>query len=196
MALWATSIGPKPSFYFCLFCFSFLLAFGVKDNLFSPKVGQCCLLFSVCLCFSLVFCWTFLFHSLFLCLSLVVFFLPSLFSFLLLSFASLFLHLNSVLFHENNNIKQNSSILSVSWFPGLRCLSNPFFLSLFSYLNFVLCSTSMFHHSKKTSRKKETIFCEVGGCNIFFNNLCFPKCEKLFWGPIFGQVLVEFQKAL
>ena len=95
MAQRATSLGPKPSLFifFCFFCFVFvfflclfLICFKIGKPCFPPKKGNFCLFICVSLCFSLaVFGPPPFFPFLFLCLSLVILFLPS-FQFFHLSF--------------------------------------------------------------------------------------------------------------
>ena len=54
----------------------------------------------------------------------------------------------------------------------------------------------MFLVSKQTTKKTQMVGQE-GGCNYFcFINLCFAKCEKLwfFWGAFFEQILGDVQK--
>ena len=130
------------------------------------------------------------FLFLFLCLSVVLFFLPSFLSFffaffLFLVFVSFVPYLSSLLlFHEKKNIKIFNcncfpEIISLS-FGFLSCfsVSNPFFLSLFFFLilSYVFCSTSMFLVSKRTNWKaqKKTIatkrfvfFCEPVFCKMW-----------------------------
>ena len=119
MARRATSLDPKPSLF--LFCFVlFFCCFFVflgpphltlnppffvffffpffASNVFPLRKGHFCLLLRVSLCFSLAFFGLPLFQFLFLCLSLVIFFIfPSCLSFLL-SFHSLFFSLYFLFF--------------------------------------------------------------------------------------------------
>ena len=72
MAQRATSLGPQPSLFFCVF-----LCFPLEKPCFFPPKKHFCLVFSVSLCFSLAFFGLSLFHFLFLCLSLSCSFLSS-----------------------------------------------------------------------------------------------------------------------
>ena len=95
MAQRATSLGPKPSFYFffyflfCFFCFPFFVLNRKKKPVFAPKKGNFCLFICVSLCFSLAFLGLPLFFpfSFFVSLLFFSFFLPSCFSFLFLVLA-------------------------------------------------------------------------------------------------------------
>ena len=214
MARRATSLGPKPSlfYFFCFFFFSFLSLLLIdKKPCFPPRKGHFCLFLSVSLSFSLAFFGLPLFQFLFLCLSLVLFFLFSFLSFffaffLFLVFLSFFPFLSSLLlFHERNNIKTLncnffSSIFFFFWFPVLFFLSNPFFLSLlfFLILSYVFCSTSMFL-VEKIKVEKNTNFWSKGGLqqNVFFYEPVFCKMWKVivfFFCPFFWPILVDVQK--
>ena len=198
------------SFAFFLVVFSFLSLLLSEKPVFPLKKGIFCLFLSVSLCFSSAFFGLPLVQVLFLCLSLVLFFLSSFlsffFCFLLVPSFSLFLSF-SVFFGfvswKANNIKRfNCKVFFHQscvffWFPVLFSLSNPFFLSLFFswYSVMFFCSTSMFLVSKNTSWKTPN-FGQKGSCNkTVFYNLCFAKCEKLsFFWPLFGKFLVDVKK--
>ena len=108
---------PYLFFLFVFFWFSFfflvhfLSLFLIEKPCFPPKKGHLLFFLSVSLSFSLAFFRLPLFHFLFLCLSVFLFFLPSVLSFFFASFlflvlVSFFLFLSSVLlFLEKNNIK-------------------------------------------------------------------------------------------
>ena len=136
-----------------------------------PKKGHHCLLLSVSLCFSLAFYWTSLCRSLFLCLSLVIFFLPSFFSFFFdflcfLVFAPLFLCL--LLFHEKNNIKiLNYKVCFINPFCFLVSCLVLSFKSLFLIIVFLISSCAFVQHQCFSFQKakfftKETVFGQEG----------------------------------
>ena len=159
VALWATSLGPKPSLFIVLlfFCLAFsFLCFLIQKTLFPLEKVIFCLFLSVSLSFSLAFFglplfqFLFFFFSLSLSLSLsrscpffflLVFFIAF---FWFLVFVSFFPFLSSLLlFHERNNIKiLNCKVFLHQYFLFLvSCLvflSNPFFLSLL-FPDFNLC---------------------------------------------------------
>ena len=66
--------------FLLLFLFAFLALLWIEKPVFPPKKGHFCLFACVSRCFSLALFWPPPFHFLFLCLSLVLFFLPSCFS--------------------------------------------------------------------------------------------------------------------
>ena len=198
--------------YVCLFfcCFSFLsLLLSEKKPVFPLKNGIFCLFLSVSLCFSWAFFGLPLVQALFLCLSLVFFFLSSFLSFffaffwflLLLSF-SLFLS-SLLLFHEKSqhqNIKLQCFFVNpVSFLVFCRVFS---LKSLFSYFCFLadfqlssLLNISVFGFKKTQVEKHQ--FGSKGGLqqNVFFNNLCFAKCEKLsFCLTLSWPIFVDVQK--
>ena len=106
----ATSLGPKPSFFF--YAFPFLFAFKSHKKTWFPsrKTGHSCLIFSVSLSFSWVFFPPPLFP--FLCLSLALFclhcFVYFFLCFLLFSCFCFIIFLPSWLFffHEKKNIRK------------------------------------------------------------------------------------------
>ena len=133
---------------------------------------------------SLLVCTLSLFFSCFFVFS----FLVVLFFVTLLVFVAVLSRLVSLLlFHDNNNIKILdvkgffSSIFSVSFgFPVSLCLSNPFFLSLFSLFSSVCFGEDeCFHLSKKTISKTP----------IFV--LHFVKHNRFYWGPFCRQNMVD-----
>ena len=193
----ATSLGPKPSFFYYIFVlfvffFSFLSLLVIdKKPCFPPRKGHFSL-FLECLplflrCFSLVLFFLSSFPSLFFAFFLFPWFC------LFLSFFFLFLS-SLLLYHERNNIKilnckVFSSILSFFGFAVL------FFSYLFFFPDFKLCllfNINVFGFKKH--KLKNTNLGSRGGLqqNGFITNLCFAKCEKLsfFCCPFLGQILV------
>ena len=210
----ATSLGPKPSLFVCfviLLFFSFLSLLLSEKNRFSPKKGIFCLFLSVSLCFSWAVFDLPLVQFLFLCLSLVLFFLPSCLSFLLFFWLLLFFSLSFFFcllcfcFMKNNNIKLlNCKVLfffrsCVFFFRFLSCL---LFEIPFSYLCFFCWFSVLFLFNInvfgfKKHKLKNISFWSNGGLQQkhYIYNLCLAKCEKLcFFGPFFGQFLVDVQK--
>ena len=208
MARRATSLGPKPSLVYFV-CFVFFLFFSFlslllksKTLLFPLEKGIFGLFLSVSLSFSLAFFGLPLFQFLFLCLSLVRFFLFSFLSFffafvLFLVFLSFFPFLSSLLlFHERNNIKilnYNFFINIFLGFPVLFFLSNPFsYLCFFLILSYVFCSTSMFLVEKIKVEKhlfwvkrglQQTGFFFLWTCvlqNVKSYHFCWPICLANF----------------
>ena len=160
MALRATSLGPKPSLFFVFlwFCFCFFpLLFAFHEKTVFPLkraflfIFQCLPLFLRSL-FSPPFS-TFSFS-----VSLVLFFLPSFFSFLfcfvllpcffLLSFFLLFLCFCFMKRTTSTYQKLKfwlSSILSIFWFSDFFSFNHLFLnIAVFPALSFVFCSTSLF----------------------------------------------------
>ena len=187
-------------------CFSFLSLLLSEKSSFRLKKGIFCLFLSVSLCFSWAFFGLPLVRFLFLCLSLVLFFLSSFlsfcFCFLLVPYFSLFLYL-SVFFafvswklttSKDSIAKFFWSILCLFWLPVLFSLSNPFFLSLF-FTGIQLCflfNINVFGFKKH--KLKNTNFWSKGELqqNICFLITCVLQNEKsyglflpLFW-PNFG----------
>ena len=120
-----------------------------------------------------------LFLFLFLCLSVVLFFLPSVLSFvfaffLFLVFVSFFPYLSSLLlFHEKKNIKIFNCNFFLKYFLFLlvSCLAFLFqipfsYLCFFLILSYVFCSTSMFLVSKRTNWKAQKS--KKNNCNKTF----------------------------
>ena len=156
----------------------------------SPSTFLTCPLFYFSFSVSLLF-FCFLFPS---CLSFLL-------SFCYLVFVSFFHFLSSLLlFHEKNNIK----IFNCNFFPEILSLvlvsflffvSKPFLLSLL-FPDFKLCflfNIKVFDFQTHNFKKKRNFWVKRGVATkrVFFINLCFEKCEKLwlFWGhflEIFG----------
>ena len=143
-----------PYLFFLLYIFlSFLVS--NRKNRFSPlEKGIFCLLLSVSLCFSLAFFGLPLFQFLFLCLSLVIFFLSSCLSFFFwfLIFVSFSVFLSSLLIFMTGTTSKYSiakpffiRIFSLFWVSCLVFSFNFFFLSLlFPDFKLCFCSTSMY----------------------------------------------------
>ena len=152
-----------------------------------------------------------LFLFLFLCLSVVLFFLPSFLSFffacfLFLVFVSFFPYLSSLLlFHEKKNIKIFKCKFFLKYFLFLlvSCLAFLFqipfsYLCLFLILSYVFCSTSMFLVSKRTNwiaqkkKQKKTIATK----RFFFYEPVFCKMWKVivFFCPFFAKFWLMFTK--
>ena len=150
-----------------------------------------------------------LFLFLFLCLSVVIFFLPSFLSFffaffLFLVFVSFFPYLSSLLlFHEKKNIQ----IFNCNFFPEISSLSfgflscfsvsNPFLLSLL-FPDFKLCflfniNVFSFKKNKLKSTKKEKKQLQHNG---FFYEPVFCKMWKVivFFCPFFAKFWLMFKK--
>ena len=193
-------------FVFVLFCFCFFpfpfFASNRQKTCFPPRKGHFCLFLSVSLCFSWAFLGLTLFQFIFLCLSLVLFFLFSFLSFffsffLFLVFLSFFPFLSSLLlFHERNNIKPlnyNFFFWNIfSLFFGFPVLF--FFPIPFSYLcffpDFKLCfwfniNVFGFKKVKKIGQKGwlqqnvffyEPVFCKMWKVIVFL-----PMCFCQFW---------------
>ena len=213
--VWATSLGPKPSFFWLvLFCYLFVFVSLWEENLFSPKQSNCYLFFShpfflpsfiltpfslsLSLCLSLSLSLSCDFLSSFLVLFIYCFLLLLCFCLLIICLAFL------LLFHEKNNIKQIIGKLffinqfCFVWFPVLLCLSNPFLLSLhFPYLKVCFFQHQDFYLSKKTTNKTP-ILDEVGGCNeLFLNNLCWQNVKSYcFFGPILAIIWLMFKSTV
>ena len=160
------------------------------DKKFPPRKGIFCLFLVFLFLSPFAFFGLPLFQFLFLCLSVVLFFLPSFLSFffaffLFLVFVYFFPFLSSLLlFHEKNNIKIFNcnvffpEIVSLS-FGFLSCFlfEIPFsYLCFFLILSYVFCSTSMFLVSKHQI-EKHTFLVKKGGCNktVFFYEPVFCK---------------------
>ena len=177
MAQRATSLGPKPSL-FLVFCFVFVFPFAfIEKPVFPLRKGK----FEVSLCFSSAFVYVPLFHFLFLCLSLILFFLlPS--CLYLLSFGSMLLSLSLLFFLLCFCfMKRTTSTYS---------LSNSFSYHFFSDLSCASCSTF------KKDKLRAHIFGQEGVSTkrVLFN-LCFAKCEKLsfFGGYFLGKFRLMFK---
>ena len=206
MARRATSLGPKPSFFFvccfvCFFGFGFWL-FNTNKPCFPPEKGIFCL-FSVFLFLSpLAFFDLPLFLFLFPCLSLFFFsfFIPSCLCFLL-SFGSLFWSLSLFFFLLwFSFMKGTTSKYSIASFFFISIFSFfsflPFFVSS-SFFFFVFCSTSMFFISKQTTKKKNSFLVKRGVATkrFFFYQPVFWKMSKVIvFLPFFWQFLVDVQK--
>ena len=150
MARRATSLGPKPSLFIISFCWGGLfflssLCFLIQKLVFPLEKGIFCSCLSLSLCFSLAFFGLPLFQSLFLCLSLVLFFFYSFLFFLtffwfllFVFFVSFLLFLLCFCFMKGTTSKHFiaisfSSIVSLFlWFPVLFFFQIPFsYLCLF-----------------------------------------------------------------
>ena len=146
----------------------------------------------------------------FLCLSVVLFFLPSFLSFffaffLFLVFVSFFPYLSSLLlFHEKKNMKIFNcnlfswNIFSFFWFPVLLfCFKSLFLIfAFFLILSYVFSSTSMFLVSKRTNweaRKNKKNKLQQNG---FFYEPVFCKMWKVivFFSPFFANFWLMFKK--
>ena len=218
----------NPPYLFCFFvCFLFVLFFlffggGVvfsflslllsEKNQFSPKKGHFCLFLSVSLCFSWAFFGLPLVQFLFLCLSLVLFFLSSFLSFLFcfllvpsfslfLSFSVFFAFVSWKLTTSKDSIAKFFFINPVSFLVSCLVFSfKSLFLSLF-FPGIQLCflfNINVFGFKKH--KLKNTNFWSKGELqqNVFFNNLCFAKCEKLsfFFAPFLAKFWLMFKKTL
>ena len=234
----ATSLGPKPSLFFCVLFFGFFflalsprylfvlfvfclfvlfflfvlsfLCFWVK-NQFPIKRDFFCLFLSVSLCFSWVFFGLPLVQFLFLCLSRVLFFLSSFLSFfscfllvpsfsLFLSFSLFFAFVSWKLTTSKDSIAKLFFINSVSFLVSCLVFSckSLFLIFVFSWYSVMLFVQHQCFWFQKTQVEKHYFLVKRGVATkrLFFNNLCFAKCEKLsfFLGPFFGQILVDVQK--
>ena len=217
MAQRATSLGPKPSlfinccFCFCCFCSFPFFAFEWQKNPVFPLKWAFLFIFCVSLSLSLNLFWPSPFSvSLSLSLSCSCYFLSFFLVFLfLLSFGSFLFSLSHfsfffafVFWKEQHAIFKLQFIFSsiFSLFM-VSCLVFLFQIP-FSYLCFFpgiqLCflfNINVFGF-KKIQVKKHQFLVKRGVATkrVFFNNLCFEKCEKLFFCPFFGQILVDVFK--
>ena len=206
----------NPPCLFCFFlgvCFFFFpfLFLEQKKPCFSPKNGHFCLFVSISLCFSLVFSLP-PFHSLFLCLSLVLFFFLHSFLFffcsLLFPCFSLFVCLPSFFAfvsckEQHQNIKSESLFhQSFVFFAFLCCF---LFQHIFSYLCFSSWFDDVFfvQHQcfgfEKDKLKHNTIWSRGALQQNIFINCAMQNVKKYFFGAHLWarfQILVDVQKAL
>ena len=157
-----------PYLFVVLSFFSFPFFASNRRNLFLPlEKGIFCLFLTVSVCFSSALFGLPLFQFLFLCLSLLLFFLSSFLSpfafFCFLVFVSLFPFLSSLLlFHEKNNIKMftykvflHQSFLFLG-FLSCFLFEIPFlYLCIFPHFRLCFCSTSLFLVSKNQVEKHQ-----------------------------------------
>ena len=148
----------NPPYFFAMFFFFWGGGcFRTQKNCFPPppqKKGHLCLVFSISLCFSLAFCFPAPFHSLFLCLSLVSFFILRLFCLFFLASLFLSLYFSPCFFafvswkEQHQNITFGKKIFNSFFVRFLSCfvLQIPFSNLLFFFpdFKFCFCSTSMF----------------------------------------------------
>ena len=204
------ALSPPYLFVVLFFFFSFpFFASNRRNPVFPPRKGHFCLFLNVSLCFSLAFFGLPLFQLLFLCLSLLLFFLSSFlpvfhFCFLLLpcfwSLSFLFFLLCFCFMKRTSKYSITKSFF-INIFSLFGFLSSFLFEIPFSYL-FLLILILCFLFNIIVFRFKKPklitpIFGQKGGCNktVFFMNLCLANYEKLsfFLGPFFGKIWLMFK---
>ena len=201
----ATSLGPKPFLVFLLFCFCSFFCSKNQRKLFPPKKGnfssfsQCLPLFLPSF-FHSPFSLSFFFS---LSLSLLIFFLTSLFFVLPCYFAFLSCLVSLVWFHEKNKLKlfDWESFFHQSfpfcWFPVLLCLSNLFLLSMFFLiLSCVFVQHQIFYLSKRQLTKHQfSLKLGVATKHLFFMACVFNLKSYRFWTNI-GQLMLMFRNTV
>ena len=191
-------------FFFVCFCFfPFLSLLPIDKNpVFPLEKGIFCLFLSVSLCFPLAVFGLPVFQFLFLCLSLVLFFLSSFLSlifvfFCSLSFSLFFPFLSSLLlFHERTTSKYSIATFFfwyIFFFFGfLSCFlfEIPFsYICFLLILSYVFCSTSMFLVKKKNQIEKHKFLVKRWvATKLFFLWTCVLQNVKSyrFFLPIFA----------
>ena len=200
--------------YLFLFFVPFLALFLIEKPSFPPRKGHFWFIFSVSLSFSLslfwpplCFCFSF---SVSLVSSFLSSFLPLFFAFFwflaFVSFFNLSFFFAFVSWQEQPQNKYSIAhffFINLFSFFGFLCLfflSNPFLLSLL-FPDFKLCFlfNMIVFGFKKAKKKTHQFLVKRGGATKrFFYEPVSCKMSKVivFFGPLFWQILVVFQKTL